>query len=92
MTHISNLKKATLAELDNLEVTLRETAERQIENLESEWVIVTPEDLDKLDAEAALEAIDCAFQDTTQLAQNIAEDFIDWAKVAKARVRKLHAE
>jgi hypothetical protein len=85
--YIEDLKKASLAKLGDAEADWRETAERQIENLEGEWYIVPPEDLDGLDEDAALGQIDSAVSEVVQLAHNIEGDFVEWGKVAAARVK-----
>jgi hypothetical protein len=87
--YISNLKKPTLAKLDELETEWRKTAERQIDNLEGEWRIVTPEVLDELGANEAWDTIDWAVEDVVQLALNIKSDFEEWGKIAKARIKAL---
>ena len=54
MRYVTDLKDATLAKFDEVEADWRETAERQIENLESYWHCPTPQELDELSADDAL--------------------------------------
>jgi hypothetical protein len=87
MRYVTDLKKATLSEFDEVEADRRETAERQIENLESYWHCPTPAELDALDADEALSAVEYAAEQNAQLARDIEADVIEWGKVAIARVK-----
>jgi hypothetical protein len=77
----------TLAELEEAERDLRETAERQITNLEEEAHFITLDELDKLDADERLDAINYEAIEIIQLAKNVEADVIDWAKSLRALVK-----
>jgi hypothetical protein len=81
------MKRATLAEFDEEELDWRETAERQIENLESYWHCPTPEELDELSTDEAIDTVEGAVSENVQLAQNIEGDVHSWGEMAIARIR-----
>jgi hypothetical protein len=47
----------------------------------------TPAELDALDADEALSAVEYAAEQNAQLARDIEADVIEWGKVAIARVK-----
>jgi hypothetical protein len=77
---------ATLRELEEAERELRETAERQITNMEEEAYFITLADYD-IDGDDPSEAIDGAVDEIIQLAENIESDAIDWGECFKALIR-----
>ena len=81
--------KSKLAELIEAEQELRETAERQITNMEEEApeYFITQEELDECPDYDPLRAIDDAVKEVVQLAKNIESDAIDWGEGFKALVR-----
>jgi hypothetical protein len=87
MRYASDLKNPTLAELDEIEADWRETAERQINDLAGEVHFPTPEELDELSAEDALDAVECAVEEYAQFANDFESDARDWYKAAIARIR-----
>ena len=54
--------------------------------MDGEWCILTPDELEGLDPDERLDAIDATVEDVVQLAKNIEADFEEWGKIAKARV------
>jgi hypothetical protein len=88
MRYVTDLKRnTTLAEFDAVEADWRETAERQVENLEGYWYCPTPGELDDLSADKALSEVEYAVAENVQLARNIEADVTEWGKVAVARIK-----
>jgi hypothetical protein len=89
MRHLADLKNATLAEFDEEEAEWRETAERQVENIDSELEdnLPAPEELDELDADEALGIVERTAEANALLFTNAEADLRTWEQIAIARIR-----
>jgi hypothetical protein len=85
MRYVTDLKKATLAEFDEVEADWRDSAEGWLREFEES--LPAPEELDTLDADDALGAVESAVMANVVLAQSIEGDTIEWGKVAMARIK-----
>jgi hypothetical protein len=86
LKRIQDMRKATLAEFDEEEADWRETAERQVEHFDELADLPTPDELDELDPDEAINQVDSAVENNAQLFVNATADVQSWGEMAIARI------